>query len=180
MHSLYPDPPGCGCGFMSVERMRYLLGVNSVAGLILTSERQQITPEMKFTCDGVITRWIIGANFNREETLYPEIEVWRNIGNGTYKKINGMLIEFQTSVTRSIYEYDGFTPVPVKSGDILGIFVPRYSSSRLHLLSETATRPTHYYLSTESSVYNEIDIQQSDVTKGTYHPLLSVEFGKIK
>ena len=56
------DSPGCECGFMSVERMRILLsGLDSVGYGGIRDSRQQITPDMKFTCDGMITKWIIGA-----------------------------------------------------------------------------------------------------------------------
>ncbi|CAI8024209.1 hypothetical protein GBAR_LOCUS14077 [Geodia barretti] len=68
------DPPGCGCGFMSVERMRYLLNVDTVSSLIAPSQRQQISPEMRFTCDGNITKWIIGAEYGEDGNLYPELQ----------------------------------------------------------------------------------------------------------
>ena len=49
------DPPSCGCGFMSVERMGYNINVDTLSHLINPDERQQISPEMRFTCDGMIT-----------------------------------------------------------------------------------------------------------------------------
>ena len=53
------DPPVCGCGFMSVERMRILLGWETVGSATNPDQRQQIIPDIKFTCDGMITKWII-------------------------------------------------------------------------------------------------------------------------
>ena len=32
-----------------------------------------------------------------------------------------------------IYEYDNFSPIPFRPGDILGIFAPCYSQSRLRM-----------------------------------------------
>ena len=54
------DPPGCGCGFMSVERMRILRGLETVGSTTNPAQRRQITPDIKFTCDGMITKWIVG------------------------------------------------------------------------------------------------------------------------
>ena len=68
--------------------MRILLGLDSVGGVIPTGERrQQITPDMKFTCDGIITKWIIGAKWGDGAALYPELQLWRKIGYDTYQKI---------------------------------------------------------------------------------------------
>ena len=175
------DPPGCGCGFMSVERMEYI-NVDTVSYLVNPDERQQISPEMRFTCDGMITKWIIGAELYMPGNLYPELQVWRNIANRTYEKINGTLFQFGISSFNKTYESDNFPPIPVKYGDILGIFIPPYQQARLHLRSENSNGPTQYYLATDSSdisPHSVIDIQQSHlVLTDTYHPLVSVEFGK--
>ena len=180
----YADPQSCGCGFMSVERMRYLLDVDSVSSLIFLSQRQQISPEMRFTCDGNITKWIIGADYDYDENgnLYPELQIWRNAGDETYRKINGTFIELQTPVSSRIYEYEDFSPIPVKSGDILGIFLPFFTSSRLRLTSEITDSPAQHYILTDVSVssspYDEIDLEGGSVMTGAYHPLVSVEFGE--
>ena len=163
--------------------MRYVLNVDSVSSLISLSHRQQISPEMRFTCDGNITKWIIGANYDENRNLYPELQIWRNTGNETYRKINGTFIELQTPVSSRFYEYEDFSPIPVKSGDILGIFLPFFTSSKLRLTSEIADSPAQYYLFTDvtasSSPYDEIDLEGGSVTRGAYHPLVSVEFGEV-
>ncbi|CAI8055764.1 hypothetical protein GBAR_LOCUS30409 [Geodia barretti] len=176
------DPPGCGRGFMSVERMRLFLNLTSVSlPTISPSQRQQISPEMRFTCDGNITKWIIGADHGGNDNLYPELQIWRKAGDETYDKISGTFIETATSVNTRIYEYDNFSPIPVKSGDILGIFIPRHASSRLRLLSENTTSPTQYFMTTDESAavspYNVFEIGNQFVgTSSSYHPLVSVEF----
>ena len=88
------DSPDCGCGLMSVERMNILLGLESVGYAVTTAQRQQITPAINFTCDGMITKWIIGAVWRgqfSEESLYPELQVWRNIGNDMYQMIHPLI-----------------------------------------------------------------------------------------
>ena len=162
--------------------MRYLLDLDTLPSLWITSQRQQISPEMRFTCDGMITKWIVGAEFDSRDNLYPELQIWRNTGDTKYEKINDTLIEFLTSSfsKKSIYEYEDFPPISVKSGDILGIFLPQDGDSRLRLRSESSGSPTQYYLPTvgaTSSPHDEIDIQDNSVQIAAYHPLVTVEFG---
>ena len=169
---------------MRVERMRLILNIEMHGNLVSTPSRQQITPDMKFTCDGMITKWIITAFAQSEENERPELQVWRKIGNDTYQKINGTFIEPATLIdnSNSIYEYDSFSPIPVKSGDILGIFIPPAGSSRLALLSENTDSPTNYYLPTgqsSESPFDIIDIQSiPPVIEGEYWPMMTVEIGK--
>ena len=159
--------------------MRLILNIEMHGALASTPSRQQITPDMKFTCDGMITKWIITAFAQSEENQRPELQVWRNIGNDVYQKINGTFIEPATlnNNQNSIYEYDSFSPIPVKSGDILGIFIPTAALSRLSLLSENTDNPTNYYLPTgisSESPHDIIDIQS--VIEAEYWPM---EIGKL-
>ena len=176
---LTADSPGCECGFMSVERMRILLRLDNVYQRSFRTKRQQITPDIRFTCDGMITKWIIGA-YTAGGSFNPELQVWRNIGNDVYQKINGTFIDVTTSRPNRIYEYSNFSPIPFQAGDILGVFIPGHISSNLVLLSEYTTSPTNYYLTTDStdseSPYDMMDI--SSVMSQGYHPLVSVEISK--
>ena len=69
---------------MSVERMRILLGLDNINQQSFQTKRQQITPDIRFTCDGMITKWIVGANM-AGSSFNPELQVWRNIGNDVYQ-----------------------------------------------------------------------------------------------
>ena len=175
------DSPGCECGFMSVERMRIFLGLDTVNQRNSYPQRQQITPDMRFTCDGWITKWIIGASV-ANGSLYPEIQVWRNTSN-TYQKINGTLIVIPDTNGVQRYEFSNFHPIAIQAGDVLGVFLPPATSSRLTLLSEDTTSPTNYYLTTDStdseSPYDMIDLENSpSLMSQAYHLLVSVEIGK--
>ena len=81
---------------MSVKTMKLLLDIDSVPDVRDTEGRQQFNPNMRFTCNGVITKWIIGAelqdNDDKENYLFPELQVWRQANNNTYQKINGTVI----------------------------------------------------------------------------------------
>ena len=171
-----------------MERIRLLLGVDRTYGIEYNSQRQQISPEIKITCNGLITKWIVGADWTSSVSayLYPELQIWRNVGSETYRKISGTYVFFPfTARATKIYEYTKFAPIPVESEDILGIFIPPYSPSRLRLSSErdNTNNPKVYYRYTDSSAtsspYEEIDRQNNDPSLSTasYYPLVSLEIG---
>ena len=163
--------------------MRLLLELDHIGNVIDTQSRQQIAPNIRFTCDGMITKWIVGANWFSDDNNYPELQVWRSSGSDTYQKINGTFLDFTASSSNHIYEYDNFSPIPFKAGDILGVFIPFTSLSRLRLWSEDTNSSTNYYLTTgftvSESPHDMIDLQNTPMLmSGTYHPLVSVEISK--
>ena len=181
-----PDSPGCVCGFMSVERMRILLRLDTVGNLRGGQQRQQITPDMKFTCDGLITKWIVGADWHNDDYLYPELQVWRrNVVNNTYHKINGTFLNIETESNNRIYEYEDFSPIPVQAGDVLGAFIPQNKLAKLRLRSEENHGHTNYYEMTnpdaeESPYDNTIDIDSlPSLRTDVYHPLVTVEISEF-
>ena len=164
--------------------MRLLLGLDSVGMHIDTEKRQQITPDIRFTCDGMITKWIVGADWIRGGDSYPELQIWRSSGNDMYQKINGTFLVIDTESEDQVYEYDDFAPIPVQVGDILGVFVPHNGDSKLRLQAESEHGPTNYYIRIDNSgtvsPYGSIDLQQDtpQVSSSVYHPLVTVEIGK--
>ena len=180
----FTDPPDCaGNGFMSEETLRSLLGLEGVGRLVDRGQRQQITPDINFTCDGIITKWIIGALRANNPTLVPgpELQLWRNTGNDTYVKINGTHISSEAYKSSLIYEYSNFHPIQFKAGDVLGIFVPHAGSSTLRLRSEVGYGPWNYYITTNktalTSPYEEISLP--DFSRSIYHHLVSLEICKL-
>ena len=164
--------------------MRLLLRLDSVGGGLNVEKRQQITPDIRFTCDGMITKWIVGANWNNGGDSYPELQIWRSSGNDMYQKINGTFIEVDTESEDRVYEYDDFAPIPFQAGDILGVFLPKNGDSKLRLRAEKGHGHTNYYIPTADSdtvsPYDSIDLQQDtpQVLSSVYHPLVTVEIGK--
>ena len=165
------DPPGCKCGFMSEERMRLVLRLDRANEKdTFQSKRQQITPDIRFTCDGMITKWIIGASLVGG-SLYPELQVWRNIGNDVYQKMSGTSIAILTG--NSIIEYNVSPPIPFQAGDILGVLIPQ--STRYGLWYERGDSPTNYYLTAD--ITDTIDLENLSVQTSNGYPLVSVEIG---
>ena len=168
---------------MSKERIiRELLNPTGIA--ISTDSLQQITPDMRFTCDGVITKWIIGAEWSVNGDYNPELQLWRSYETGVYHKISGTYFRSNTPIPLGVYEYSDFSPIPFKAGDVLGVFIPEDQESRIRLRSENRPSPINYYIPTGSateSLYNNIDIlNMQQVSSVTYHPLVTVEAIRCK
>ena len=166
---------------MSVETMYSLAGLGEVGRLSGHNRRQQITPSITFTCDGWITKWIIGALWGNNKMLFPELQIWRNAGNNTYRKINGTFISVETRNASLIYEYSDFSPIPFQAGDILGAFVARGDLNKVKFRSEGDHGHLNYYTYTNDdateSPYDSIDLS-GPLNTTTYHPLVSVEISK--
>ena len=168
---------------MNMERMRILLGLDTVGGVIEPDSRQQITPDMKFTCDGVITKWIIGGLVTQQSgaTSHPELQLWREIGSDTYHKINGTLITIETESDDGVYEYNNFPPIQFQAGDILGVFIPPYWKSTFIPRSEGGHGLTNYIIDTGEhgmSPYESVNLQ--NISSDVFHPLVTVEISECQ
>ena len=186
---LWTDSPGCVRGFMSVERIRLFLRIDVTSSHFRIGRRQQISPEMNFSCDGMITKWIVGAYWFSivDRYAYPELQIWRNLGNDTYQKVTGTHIfsPFAPPDSRNIIiEYSAFEPITIKAGDVLGVFLPDAIDSRLLPLSESGrNHPLQYYHTLNGrfteSPFDVIKISNvSRLYTTSYQPLVTVEFGK--
>ena len=184
--SMSIDMEGCGSGFMSVERMRILLGLDHVKGAVNRDERQQISPAINFSCTGLITHWVVGADWSTSDFRYPEIQLWRRVGNesNTYRKIHGTFLRVGNRSDNNIYQYGDFVPISFEPGDIVGMFLPRKQLSRLRVKSEDVSGYgyTNYFVPLEDpgikvSPVMEIDLDDEgsqDVESQDYLPLISV------
>ena len=169
---------------MSLETLQTLVGEGDIGRLVNRDTRQQITPDINFTCDGVITKWIVGGVLVSNSSLIPgpELQLWRKTtSNDTYTKINGTFVT--SSVFGGIFNDSSFSPIPFQAGDILGIFVPRSGSTRLRLRFELSRGPLNYYTvisPSTASTSSHTEFQLSDLaTSQVYRPLVSVEICEL-
>ena len=175
---------------MSEERLGFILQLDTVGLPVMTDGRQQITPDMRFICDGMITKWIIGAEWSSDGDYNPELQLWRSNETGVYHKISGTHLsaisqsQMQVYEYEQVYEYANFPPIPVKAGDVLGVFIPPDGQSKLRLRAEGEAGPVNYYIPTggaTESPYNSVNILDAQlVSSATYHPLVTVEMIRSK
>ena len=179
---LHSGPPNCASGFMSLETLETLVGLGDIGRLVNCDTCQQITPDINFTCDGVITKWIIGGFLVDNSALIPgpELQLWRKT---TYTKINGTFVTSTVNSDKGIFNSSSFSPIPFQAGDILAIFVPRLGSTRLRLRFELSHCPLMYYTVISPSNANtspHTELQLSGFCSSeVYHPLVSVEICEL-
>ena len=82
--------------------------------------------DMVFTCDGNVTKWTVGAEYNGGP-MPAQLQVWRKVDKttDTYNKVQVFDLNSPAAATGdNLYEFLPPSPVPVKEGDILGLFNP--------------------------------------------------------
>ena len=179
MHSLLnADSLGCKHGFMSELRMMFVLGLETATWGSISSivSQQFLTPDMRFTCNGMITKWIIAAHVNYHKPHTAELQLWRNTSNGVYERINGTRITM-TDSPRAVYEFDNFSPIPFQAGDFLGLYLP--FSEIIALYSEDTNSTINYYITTHELHETSNDtIYTTSLASSYYHPMVSVEISE--
>ena len=166
---------------MSELKMRFLLGLETATWgpISSTVSHQFLTPDMRFTCNGMITKWIIAATVNSVQPHTAELQLWRNTTNGVYERINGTQITYTTTETSSgVFEFDNFSPIPFQAGDFLGLYLP--SSEVITLYSEDTNSTINYYIKTPD--FHEMSndtIYTISLASSYYHPMVSLEISEL-
>ena len=105
-------------------------------------ERQYIYPEMRFTCNGTIIKWIYGGIQRPSETMLPELQIWRqlHVGTDNYTKTGSSLVTADTSIGTNLYEFIPQTPLEFQ-GDIFGVHTTSRNESQLNLYQQRQSGP---------------------------------------
>ena len=104
---------------------------------------------------------------------FIELQIWREMDNNTYHKINGTMIDILSMNETRLYEFNDFDPIEFQTGDVFGMYVPPLYLSTLHILSEQSDSHLNYFLlPTEENVTNTVVITPS-ATLQRYHPLVT-------
>ena len=168
---------------VTAERMNALLTVNRemFGDKGIYSQQQVIFLNIKFTCSGWVTKWIVGATYS-SGSYYPELQIWRPSGSGTYQKLNGTFAAAAGEKNNGIYEFIVDPPLPFQPDDILGLFQPSEQNSRL--LVDYDSEGDLLHLSLNSSQvepsHTLIDVTSADNFQiGRQVPLIAVEIGEL-
>ena len=132
-------------------------------------------PDLQFSCDGIITKWIIGG-VEKLGTNPSQLQVWRrqNIENFTYTRVASYSIPFSNiSNNTNIHEYYPSPPLHIKEGDILGLLHPA-KDSFLDIYYQVNSGPTNFiYLLTEGTSPPTL-INKLNLNVAYDYPLVSV------
>lgn len=164
----------CTDGFPS------LLHINKIAGntqLKTQDKRQVIIPDINFTCNGTINKWILGAKWSGESPAFTELQIWRKISATEYTKIGNTTVMATSENDSEIYQLD--TSLAFQEGDILGYFQPREKKSQLDLYLEDSQRLTTYHVSLGNDDFTPHDhfTLPDDDDTDTKYPLIAVKTG---
>ena len=165
---------------MSVERVYAL---NNIPPINTGDRRdfddqQMIFPDIKFTCDGNIVKWIMAGKWNNDHDQFPELQIWRLFqGTTTYIRQSSTTLMADTRQDDDIYEYSLTTTLSFQSGDILGILQPERDDSRIQVTYDGDGQSVYY--DTHADENNDIfEINGVDVFTQTDIPLVTVIIGK--
>ena len=143
----------------------------------ISDRRQYIYPEMRFTCNGTITKWIYGGVQQHSGTMLPELQIWRQLGTDNYNKIGSSLLTADTSIGTNLYEFIPQTPLEFQEGDIFGVHTPRSSNSILYLYEQKESGPLNLRVSGNANSPLST-ITEGLTTDGNDFPLVTVEISK--
>ena len=166
----HTDPPGCGCGFMSEERVYGLLDISSLQTRSRQNfnDQQLLFPSVTFRCNGYIVKWIVGARWNSGMNS-PELQIWQPVGDNIYRKKNSTVILADVREDDEVYEFPLTHPLPVQPGDILGLLQPPAIDSQLRIAYEKSGTQLAFVI-----------VSTSVVSTLTAIPLVTVEIGELQ
>ena len=170
------DSPSCTGNFLGRSALRQgALNVN-INNVRERYGQQRLFPNIIFTCNGFITKWIVGAERDIDKLSLPELQIWRNTSGSNYTKAHFSILSSSTPVSNNIVEHILNTPLEFKKGEILGVYQPPRLDSALVVYYQERDGPVNY---------REGSSAQSTVTLGNIddydYPLVTVEIsiGKL-
>ena len=148
---------------------------------ILAEGRQYLYPEMEFSCNGTVTRWIYGARTSSQNVQrQPELQIWRQKHSNHYIKVGSTLIN-TSNIARydNVYEFTPETTLQFQKGDVFGLHIPFYNQTHFRLYEQLQSGPKNMYIMT-SDPLSEINLDSPMVTyTANNFPLVAAEISKI-
>ena len=134
-------------------------------------EKQWLFPDINFTCNGSITKWIVGA-LDDTGTPQPELQIWRHNSSGVsrYDKVDFTRLTPNETNDTNVHEYYLETPLEFQEGDILGVYQPM-GKAALTVYYQASTGPANLFIDQQASPDTILatDLQDYD------YPLVTME-----
>ena len=177
----------CTDGFISQDLSTALQS----GSLTVPYEQQRVIPGISFNCSGVITSWTIGAEWRtdgRDRDFFPHLQIWRSAScaNNAFVLVGDveLFVAGGEERPRDDYVFSGNPdpPLEFEAGDILGIFQPRNSRSRVGVYYDTSAGTTNYYIDTRNANQPPVPGIITTSADGTEDslPLVTIEIGKFQ
>lgn len=125
----------------------------NIHGVVTREREQRLIPDIHFTCNGSVIKWIVGGEENDRNHDHPELQIWRRVGDNMgstnmYTKVSySLLTPSKTTEFSHVYEYTPVPPLDFQEGDILGVYQPDDSDNQLKLYYQENAGPRNYIMS---------------------------------
>ena len=108
--------------------------------------RQYLYPDILFSCNGSLTKWIYGGinRGNNPHNRLPELQIWHQLGPNNYNKIGSSLVNANTMIGTNLYEFIPQTPLQFQEGDMFGVYYPHERDSSINLYEQGGSGPINY------------------------------------
>ena len=146
LYLLGTDASHCVNGFLNPTALRETTTRLNIHGVTTKEKELRLFPNITFTCNGFITKWIVGAgNANLSNSNNSQLQIWRRgSSDTTYNRIaSSFLIHNETSHS-NIHEVISNPPLEIQEGDILGVYQPNGDNNLLKLYYQENTGPLNY------------------------------------
>uniref|UniRef100_A0A1X7T211 Uncharacterized protein n=1 Tax=Amphimedon queenslandica TaxID=400682 RepID=A0A1X7T211_AMPQE len=111
-----------------------------------SDDRQYLYPDIVFSCNGSLTKWIYGGiyNGNNPSNTLPELQIWRQLGSNGFNKIGSSLVNANTMIGTNLYEFIPQTPLQFQEGDIFGFYFPNTADIQTVIYEQDGSGPINY------------------------------------
>uniref|UniRef100_A0A1X7SF91 Uncharacterized protein n=1 Tax=Amphimedon queenslandica TaxID=400682 RepID=A0A1X7SF91_AMPQE len=145
------------------------------------SRRQYLYPDMIFSCNGSVTKWIFGAvdQKNNQDALV-EFQIWRKQGqeSNIYNKVSSSSMSFNniTMISTNYYQYTPQIPLQFREGDVFGAYIPATSLSSFVLYEQRQSGPTNVFVYSDNAL--SVIAEESLDFNANNFPLVAAEISK--
>jgi len=155
-----PAVPQCVQGFLNEEALRIAVDVYGTDDTynVRTHERQQrIIPGIRFTCTGMLTKWIIGAQRTLTQTTsHLQLQIWRRrpftINQFDRTNYFSDLTDLNATDDLNVYEYVPNSPLQFQANDLLGLFQPHSTDTQVYY--QVGGGPRNYASNEDSPLFS--------------------------
>ena len=150
----------------------------TISQIVKRDSTQRIFPSMYFSCNGLLTKWIIGGIPGITKNPLPELQLWRTNDGTNYFKTSFSPINHLPKITShtNVYEYILEPPLEFQEGDVFGLYKPKENESVLNIFIQENSGPFAYGQENGTNMaLGRIMVEPSMPLTQNDYPMVSVE-----
>ena len=163
-------------GFLNEEALRIAVDVHAT-NVRTRGRHQRIIPGIHFTCTGMLTKWIIGAQRTLTQTNnHLQLQIWRRRSptSNMFDRTNfSDITNLNATDDLNVYEYVPNPPLQFQANDLLGLFQPRSADTQVYY--QQGGGPQNSVRFERDSAFMDFNTGDMGVTTTAELPLVAVE-----